>query len=212
MSVLPAVLFSVLLWFQPIVPLNQEISAWIKSIETPIVRSLAFTINIPKPTFSPVASSSPVSTPVHTSTLVVVPTSTPIPTAAPTSTPTRVSVSTPANATGSLFMTQINNFRKSKGLSPVSIDSYTCSFANIRAKEITTSFNHDGFSSRISNHTLPYPSYRLVVENLVEASKFQKVVNFWINSPSHAQNLLADVSFGCVGKSGNYYTFEGWKP
>ncbi|MBI4036913.1 CAP domain-containing protein [Candidatus Daviesbacteria bacterium] len=110
------------------------------------------------------------------------------------------------------LMTEINSFRKSKGLSPVSTDSYVCSFADIRAKEISSAFNHDGFNNRINNHTLPYPSYRNIVENLAQTSDFKNVVNMWINSSGHAQNLLADVIYGCVGNFGNFFAYEGWKP
>lgn len=129
----------------------------------------------------------------------------PKPTATPTLAAQQFSLQDP-------LMNAINNYRTSKGLTAVKTDSYTCNFANIRAQEISTSFNHDGFNSRISSKTLPYPSYHMVVENLAMTISLGNVVNMWINSPVHEANLRADVTFGCVGTYGNYYAYEGWKP
>lgn len=131
--------------------------------------------------------------------------------ARPTLTPTPIK-SGPTSSLRDILMAEINSFRKLKSLNPVSTDSYTCNFANIRAKEISTDFNHNGFNNRINNHTLPYPSYHYIVENLAQTSNFSSVVNMWINSSGHAQNLLADVIYGCVGNFGNFFAYEGWKP
>lgn len=112
----------------------------------------------------------------------------------------------------SFIMSAINAFRVSKGLSTVQTDSYTCSFAAIRAKEISSGFNHDGFTSRLNSKTLPYPSYKQVTENLARTSDFKRVVSMWINSPGHAANMLKDTPYVCVGSYGDFYAYEGWKP
>ena len=109
-------------------------------------------------------------------------------------------------------MKQINDFRAGKGLSPLSTDGNTCGFAVTRASEIVVNFNHDGFENRISSHTLPYPSYHEVAENIAMNSDSNAVVPGWINSPGHNENMSRNVPFGCVGISGNYYVFEAWKP
>lgn len=123
---------------------------------------------------------------------------------------------TASNATNSsvkdFIMNAINNYRSSLGLSRVQTDPYTCGFSQTRAKEISTDFSHSGFQSRINNHTLPYPSYHYITENIAMTSNYQQVVQMWINSPGHAENMRADTPYVCVERYGNYYAYEGWKP
>lgn len=109
-------------------------------------------------------------------------------------------------------MDGINNYRASKGLSKASSNQGTCAFAKTRSGEISSAFNHDGFNQRISSHTLPYGSYSLVTENIAQTSNSADVVNMWINSPGHAENMQKDTPFICVVQNGNYFAYEGWKP
>lgn len=106
----------------------------------------------------------------------------------------------------------INAYRQSKGLSAVATDQHTCAFARTRAGEIAGNFSHDGFTQRIQNKTIPYPSYSKITENIAQTKDPQKVVSLWINSPSHAKNMEADTPYVCVESSGTYYAYEGWKP
>ncbi len=110
------------------------------------------------------------------------------------------------------IMKAINEYRKSHGLQEVKTDRYTCAFAKVRAKEIMSSFNHDGFRDRIAKNTLPYPDYSQVTENIAMTSDYKKVVKLWINSPGHAENMRRDTPFVCVESSGNFYAYEGWRP
>ena len=112
----------------------------------------------------------------------------------------------------SSLINQINSFRSSKGMSPVSENTETCAFAKTRADEIVSNFNHDGFTGRANSNSLPYPAYSSVAENIAMNGDSNQVVPGWINSPGHAENLLKDVPFGCVRNSGNYFAFEAWKP
>lgn len=128
---------------------------------------------------------------------------------------TSVQMSSQSNSVvilGNSLIDQINQFRSSNGKSPISENSETCSFASTRANEIVSSFNHDGFSSRVSSKTLPYTSYSQVAENIAMNGDVSKVVPGWISSPGHAENMLKEVQFGCVRNSGNYYVLELWKP
>ncbi len=109
----------------------------------------------------------------------------------------------------SRFMVKINQFRQSQGLQPIKPSPITCKFAAIRAREASSEFTHDGFYSRVKNYTLPYPKYRLVTENLAWAPNGKDAVTMWINSPSHAANLLKNTEFACVENFGEYYAFEG---
>lgn len=141
----------------------------------------------------------------------------PMQTPSPTLRPTVAPTATPAPSSGSVdvqayIMNGINSYRARYGLLAVKTDSNTCNFANTRAKEISTSFNHNGFTSRLNSRTLPYPSYRAVTENIAMNSNYRNVVNSWINSPTHAANMRADTPYVCVEKYGNYYAYEGWRP
>ncbi len=97
-------------------------------------------------------------------------------------------------------------------MSQVSENTETCAFASARANEISSNFNHDGFTNRVNSNTLPYPTYSTVAENIAMNSDASQVVPGWINSPGHAENMLKDVPFGCVKNSGNYFAFEAWRP
>lgn len=107
------------------------------------------------------------------------------------------------------FIAEINQFRASKGLAPVRTNASTCGFAATRASEISASFSHNGFYSRVQGRTLPYPRYRLVTENLAFAPNGMNPVQMWINSPSHATNMLKNTPFVCVVQHGDYYAYEG---
>lgn len=110
------------------------------------------------------------------------------------------------------IMNAINEYRRSRGLYEVQTDPYTCSFAKTRAQEISVNFSHDGFSQRVANKSLPYPSYLLITENIAMTSDYKRVAGLWINSPGHAENMRKDTPFVCVESYGNYYAYEGWKP
>lgn len=144
------------------------------------------------------------------------PTSTPLPTVTPTPTPSPITfkplIKKVQAQTISVYISDINDYRISNGLSALSEDPLSCSFANTRANEIALNFSHEGFSNRTSSHTLPYKNYSTVVENIAQGHNRAGVVSLWINSAPHAQNLKADISYGCVGEYGDYFAFEGWKP
>ncbi len=110
------------------------------------------------------------------------------------------------------LLQKINEYRVSQGLDRVQTDPYTCNFANVRVEEISRSFNHDGFRQRIESNSLPYPSYSKITENIAMTSDYTQVVNMWIASPGHAENMRQDTPYVCVGQLGNYFTYEGWRP
>lgn len=203
MTALGALLISVFLPFTLMTRMPQEMATnmtLMHSFWTLPTPSVWPTLPPIKPTFTPTPTSIPQSTVTPT------PTSIPTPTLQPTTIPT------PLQSIRDYLMQEINNYRHSQGLSSVQTDSYTCNFAEIRAREIVNNFNHNGFTNRINSKTLPYPSYSLVVENLAMTGNFKDVIRMWINSPGHATNLKAKTSYGCTGNSGSYYTYEGWNP
>lgn len=194
-------------------------------IEKPVmstVKPLSIILSLPTVRFN--LKPNPISTPLPKATASPTPAATPLPiltprpSATPSPAPTGAPIVTPSSALinygdqTDYFLEQINNYRRSQGLSPVQPDPYTCNFAAIRAQEITTAFNHNGFNKRISSKSLPYPGYHYVTENLAHNSDYKNVVSTWINSPGHAANMRADTPFACVKSSGDYYAYEGWKP
>lgn len=110
------------------------------------------------------------------------------------------------------IMKAINEYRKSNGLSDVKISGETCAFAKTRANEIANNFDHDGFTSRVNSKTLPYSSYSEITENIAKTSNYKEVVDLWISSPGHAENMRKNTPFVCVEKEGNFYAYEGWRP
>ncbi len=147
----------------------------------------------PTPTSAPI--SSPMQTPVKIQALTVV--ITPV-----KEVPQQQSIS-------EYLLEQVNDYRKANGLSVASSTPETCSFAQIRADEITTNFTHEGFTNRIANHTLPYTTYSIVTENIAFNSSPMEVIPQWINSAMHAENMRKNTQFACIGISGNYFVFEG---
>jgi uncharacterized protein YkwD len=154
----------------------------------------------------PVATIKPTLTPTTNPT--VRPSSTP----AATPKPTVVQSAPPSSSVQAYIMKAINDYRAKYGLAAVKTDSYTCNFAKVRAQEISSSFNHNGFTSRVNSQTLPYPGYHYVNENIAMNYSYQNVVNAWANSPGHAVNMRSDTPYVCVEKYGSYYAYEGWRP
>ena len=109
-------------------------------------------------------------------------------------------------------MNAINDYRHQNGLSDVHTERYTCDFAKTRSQEIVANFNHDGFTKRMESKTLPYPGYTQITENIAMTSDYHQVVQMWINSPGHAENMRKDTPSVCVASSGDYYAYEGWRP
>lgn len=150
-------------------------------------------------------SSSPSSTPTATPEIIT-PTSTPIPTSTPT--PTIVV----SKSVSDLLLSQINDYRSSKGKTVLTTENYTCNFALLRVSEISKDFSHDGFRNRVNSNTLPYPGYSFVAENLAYNPDYKLVVRGWIDSPGHEENLVKDALYACVAGLGRYYVFESWLP
>lgn len=194
---------------------------------TPVPTTISTTIAIRS---EPILTITPTVPPTLTPLVTIKPTKTPTPSprptakvlrfeSYPTSKPTHLPTSTPkinlspsTNSTASLLLEKVNEYRKSQGLYEVKSDTYTCDFAQLRAKEISGNFNHDGFTNRVHNHELPYPSYSSIAENIAMTSDYTEVVPMWIDSAGHAENMRKDTPYVCIGVSGSYYAYEGWKP
>lgn len=167
------------------------------SLESPVSTT---TPETPTPTF----------TPSPTPTLTPTPTFTPTPTIKPKPT---IIKTPPVSSSGGLsdLLSQVNQYRKDNGLPSVVSNAETCSFAKLRAQEVSSDFSHAGFTNRVNNHTLPY-TYHEVTENIAMNSNQNDVVPEWIKSPGHAENMRKNTPYVCIEKFGEYYVYEGLRP
>ncbi len=107
------------------------------------------------------------------------------------------------HATGTVgeILTLVNQYRASAGLSAVTLDDDLCGAAQVRAKEIRTSFSHtrpDGTScfSVLGERGI---SYRGAGENIAYGqSDAEEVMTAWMNSDGHRANIL-NASFTRLG-------------
>lgn len=140
------------------------------------------------------------------------PSATPTPTNQPTITVKQRLTPNPSFSPTDYILEEINKYRELKGLTRVSSNTESCSFAKIRADEISHNFTHDGFNKRVADKNLPYPSYQEVTENIAYNTDYTDVVSRWIASPGHEENMKKNTPFICIARSGDYYAFEGWRP
>lgn len=95
----------------------------------------------------------------------------------------------------------VNEERAKVGLSPVTLDKKVQAAAQVRAKEIVTSFSHtrpDGtsFSTALKEQNV---SYRGSGENIAWGQKSpEAVMNAWMNSSGHRANIL-NKNFKIIG-------------
>lgn len=126
-------------------------------------------------------------------------------------TPTSAPKSVATGSVSSFLLAKVNEYRASRGLSDVSSNSQVCDFAAVRAAEIMSDFSHSGFTNRINAKTIPY-SYHEITENIAMNSDYTQIVNMWINSPGHAENMRKDTPIVCIMQNGNYFAYEGMRP
>jgi len=105
----------------------------------------------------------------------------------------------------------VNEYRTSLELPPVQSSEETCAFAQIRAQEISSGFNHNGFYARVNNHTIPYSYWAHATENIAQAPNYQEVVKLWENSPEHAANMRDNTPYVCIEQYDSYYAYEGMR-
>lgn len=103
----------------------------------------------------------------------------------------------------------VNNHRAKEGLSPLKLDTKVSAAAQVRAKEIVTSFSHtrpDGssFATALKEQNI---SYRRSGENIAWGQKSpEEVVNAWMNSSGHRANIM-NPNFTSIGVG--YYRQNG---
>lgn len=108
---------------------------------------------------------------------------------------------------------QINQYRASKKLPPLTIDPRISQIARIHSENMANgkvSFSHDGFEGRAKAITIPYQS---VAENLAYnfgySDPVRNAVEGWIKSDGHRKNMEGQFNVTGIGiaknAKGEYY-------
>ena len=103
----------------------------------------------------------------------------------------------------------VNEERAKEGLAPLTLDTKVSAAAQVRAKEIVTSFSHtrpngSSFSTALTEKNI---SYRRAGENIAWGQKSpEAVVNAWMNSSGHRANIM-NSNFTSIGVG--YYRQNG---
>jgi len=133
--------------------------------------------------------------------------------------PTQMSrVPTPASSSHTLEQSihqQINRYRRSRNLSPLTLDSRISAQALAHSQAMASgkvSFSHDGFDQRVQiiRRTIPY---RAAAENVAFNQGYGnpdvQAVQGWIKSPRHRVNIEGQYDLTGIGISrnanGEYY-------
>ncbi len=108
---------------------------------------------------------------------------------------------------------QINQYRASKKLPPLSVDARITQQARIHSENMASGkvkFSHDGFDGRAKNLAIPYQS---VAENVAYNMGFndpvRNAVDGWIKSDGHRKNMEGQFNLTGIGiaknAKGEYY-------
>ncbi|MFN2280581.1 MAG: CAP domain-containing protein, partial [Anaerolineales bacterium] len=184
----------------------------------------------PTDTSSPLGATATPKTPSATP----LPTSTPVPssTPAPTATPLPAACSpTGSSSYENEVISLINQERQDRGLSPLTLNSSLRAAARRHSQDMACNdfFSHTGSDgSTLSSRLLDAGySFSWAAENIAASSSSsfsaQSVVNMWMNSPGHRQNMLNEnavhigvgFSYAGDGDAGDldaYYTADFGKP
>ena len=94
----------------------------------------------------------------------------------------------------------IQDWRVKNNYQPYISDQQLCKLASIRLDELKTDFSHKGFYSHLKDF-----SYQTIGENLAnDQSSEQEVLDGWIASKEHLENLERDYTHSCIQTRGKY--------
>jgi uncharacterized protein YkwD len=108
---------------------------------------------------------------------------------------------------------QINQYRASKKLPPLSVDPKITQIARIHSENMANGkvrFSHDGFEGRAKAITIPYQSVgENVAYNMGYSDPVRKAVEGWIKSEGHRKNMEGQFNLTGIGiaknAKGEYY-------
>lgn len=133
-----------------------------------------------------------------------IPQATTIVTPPPTPTPTPK----PRKLDGGRLFNLVNAYRVKNGLSQFQWFHPLCEYSNQRAKQVATDWSHEGYLNDAKDGLLQQycPDCIRTGENLAENySTEEQILNAWIKSPTHKENLDYDWTYACAYFYGNKY-------
>ncbi|WP_293134480.1 CAP domain-containing protein [Microcoleus sp. bin38.metabat.b11b12b14.051] len=110
---------------------------------------------------------------------------------------------------------QINQYRASKKLPPLSVDPRISQIARIHSENMASGkvkFSHDGFDGRAKAVTVPYQSFaENVAYNMGFSDPVRNAVEGWIKSDGHRKNIegqfnLTGIAIAKNAKGEYYFT------
>lgn len=94
----------------------------------------------------------------------------------------------------------VQNWRHEQGLSVFQESEFLCNVAEIRLQETSIDWSHNGLSAKRF-----CPNGCTIGENLAKGYyQEQRVLDSWINSPSHLAVLQRSFTHSCIATDGNY--------
>ena len=100
----------------------------------------------------------------------------------------------------------IQMWRVANDYKPYKIDDGLCAFAIIRAFEVQNDWSHDGF---VAGRIAPLSNHELYGENLAkEFFSEESMLDGWIHSPTHLENLESPFTYSCVRCINGYCAHE----
>lgn len=112
-------------------------------------------------------------------------------------------------------LTYTNQYRQSKGLPPLELQSSLSDLARDHSEDMAkkkVGFGHDGFDKRQRQAQTLLPSSSSFAENVAYGAKTGKeAVEMWKNSAGHRRNMLGKYKYVGIGvstdsKGNTYYT------
>jgi hypothetical protein len=107
----------------------------------------------------------------------------------------------PKTLDGGKLFNLVNDYRNQNGFSTLLWRHSLCEYSKIRSQEIVTDWSHEGFQDDSKNNELFKfcPECVTLGENLAEGYHSEKdILNAWIASPSHKENLDGNWQWGCA--------------
>ncbi|NJK75780.1 MAG: CAP domain-containing protein [Microcoleus sp. SU_5_6] len=108
---------------------------------------------------------------------------------------------------------QVNQYRASKKLPPLSVDPRISQIARIHSENMAkgkVKFSHDGFETRAKSIVIPYQSFaENVAYNMGYSDPVRNAVEGWIKSEGHRKNIEGQFNLTGIGiaknAKGEYY-------
>lgn len=96
---------------------------------------------------------------------------------------------------------EVNDWRREQGLSEYVENDSLCRYASIRLYQIQKENNHNYFLKEVRSY---FPSGE-ISENLAnDFDNESEILESWLNSPSHRENLKKNYIYSCIATDGHY--------